>query len=67
MELELLLVHLQKNETHFIVQTNSRPSMYLHKSIELKEMKKNLLTHEHNLDHCENIFVFNELEYDFME
>jgi hypothetical protein len=54
-------------KTYFIVQTNSRPSMCLHKSIELKEMEKMLLAHEHNLDHCENTFMFNELEYDIME
>jgi len=67
MELELLLIHSQKDENHFIVQTNSRPSMCLQRSIELKEMKKMSLTHEHNLDHCENTFMFNELEFDFME
>ncbi len=26
-----------------------------------------LLAHEHNLDHCENTFMFNGLEYDLME
>jgi hypothetical protein len=53
-------------KARFIVQTNSRPSICLHKSIKLKEMKKMLLAHEHNLDHCENTFMFNGLEYDFM-
>lgn len=26
-----------------------------------------LLAREHNLDHCENTFMFNGLKYDFME
>lgn len=67
MELELLLAHLQKDENPFYCPNQLKTFYMLTQINRIKRNEKKLLAHEHNLDHCENTFMFNGLEYDFME